>query len=184
MADASPAHEVDSEFYQPASRFFPAHSRTALTYDDVTLATLYTEILPKESQIDTRLADGLHLNIPLVSADMDTVTEADMAITAFPGDVGGDLANLNRWRGQIGLPAVGQAEFDRETQHLDRNGLHMTVVDIVGTGANAQRILGAMVPHQGATWFFKLSGPDALVAGQKKAFLALLDTIKPAAPAK
>lgn len=110
--------------------------------------------------------------------------EADMAITAFPGDVGGDLANLNRWRGQIGLPAVGQAEFDRETQHLDRNGLHMTVVDIVGTGANAQRILGAMVPHQGATWFFKLSGPDALVAGQKKAFLALLDTIKPAAPAK
>ena len=110
--------------------------------------------------------------------------EADMAITAFPGDVGGDLANLNRWRGQIGLPAVGQAEFDRDTQHLDRNGLHMTFVDIAGTGANAQRILGAMVPHQGATWFFKLSGPDALVAGQKKAFLALLDTIKPAAPAK
>lgn len=110
--------------------------------------------------------------------------EADMAVTAFPGDVGGDLANLNRWRGQIGLPAVGQTEFDRETQHLDRNGLHMTVVDIVGTGANAQRILGAMVPHQGATWFFKLSGPDALVAREKKAFLALLDTVKPAAPAK
>lgn len=110
--------------------------------------------------------------------------EADMAITAFPGDVGGDLANLNRWRGQIGLPAVDQAEFDRSTRHLDRNGLHMTVVDIVGTGANAQRILGAMVPHQGATWFFKLSGPDALVARERTAFLALLDTIKPAAPAK
>jgi hypothetical protein len=110
--------------------------------------------------------------------------EADMAITAFPGDVGGDLANLNRWRGQIGLPAVDQAEFDRSTRHLDRNGLHMTVVDIVGAGANAQRILGAMVPHQGATWFFKLSGPDALVARERAAFLALLDTIKPAAPAK
>lgn len=58
MADASAAHEVDSEFYQPASRFFPSHGSTALTYDDVTLATLYTEILPKESQIDTRLAEG------------------------------------------------------------------------------------------------------------------------------
>ncbi len=108
--------------------------------------------------------------------------EADMAITAFPGDVGGDLANLNRWRGQIGLPPVGQAEFESSTQHLDRNGLHMTVVDIAGAGANAQRILGAMVPHGGATWFFKLTGPDALVAKEKTAFLAFLDTIKPPAP--
>ncbi|MBI5690342.1 MAG: hypothetical protein HZC55_09585 [Verrucomicrobia bacterium] len=108
--------------------------------------------------------------------------EADMAITAFPGDVGGDLANLNRWRGQLQLPPVGQAEFDASTQHLDRNGLHMTVVDVAGTGANAQRILGAMVPYSGATWFFKLLGPDALVAKEKPAFLAFLDTIKPAAP--
>lgn len=110
--------------------------------------------------------------------------EADMAITAFPGDVGGDLANLNRWRGQISLPPVGQAEFEAATQHLDRNGLHMTVADIVGTGDKAQRILGAMVPYAGATWFFKLSGPDALVAKEKPAFMAFLDTVKPAAPAK
>jgi hypothetical protein len=110
--------------------------------------------------------------------------EADMAITAFPGDVGGDLANLNRWRGQIQLPPVGQAEFNAATQHLDRNGLHMTVVDVAGTGANAQRILGAMVPFSGATWFFKLTGPDALVAKEKAVFMSFLDTIKPAAPAK
>ncbi len=110
--------------------------------------------------------------------------EADLAITAFPGDVGGDLANLNRWRGQIQLPPVAQAEFEAATQHLDRNGLHITVVDAVGTGADAKRILGAMIPYSGATWFFKLMGPDALVAKEKTAFLALLDTIKPAAPAK
>ena len=110
--------------------------------------------------------------------------EADMAITAFPGDVGGDLANLNRWRGQIQLPPVGQAEFESATQHLDRNGLHMTVVDVGGTGAGAQRILGAMVPHAGATWFFKLMGPDALVAKEKTAFMAFLDTVKAAEPAK
>lgn len=109
--------------------------------------------------------------------------EADMAITAFPGDVGGDLANLNRWRGQIQLPPVGQAEFETATQHLDRNGLHMTVVDVAGTGANAQRILGAMVPYAGATWFFKMMGPDAVVAKEKAAFMAFLDTIKPATPA-
>ena len=107
--------------------------------------------------------------------------EADLSITAFPGDVGGDLANLNRWRGQLQLPPVAQSEFEATTQHLDRNGLHLTVVDIAGTGAGAQRILGAMVPHDGSTWFFKLMGPDATVAGEKAAFQAFLDTVKPAA---
>ena len=55
-------------------------------------------------------------------------------------------------------------------------------MDLVGTGSGAQHILGAMIPYGGATWFVKLSGPDALVAKEKPAFLAFLDTIK-AAPA-
>jgi len=110
--------------------------------------------------------------------------EADFAITAFPGDVGGDLANLNRWRGQLSLPALNQSEFAAATEHVDHNGLHMTVVDIVGTGDKPQRILGAMIPHGGATWFFKLTGPAALVAREKPAFTSFLATIKPAAPAK
>lgn len=110
--------------------------------------------------------------------------EADLAITAFPGDVGGELANLNRWRGQIQLPAVTQAELEATRQRLERNNLQMTVVDIVGTGANAQRILGASIPYGGATWFVKLMGPDTLVAGEKAAFMAFLDTVKPAPAAK
>ncbi|MBM3852624.1 MAG: hypothetical protein FJ399_05670 [Verrucomicrobia bacterium] len=109
--------------------------------------------------------------------------EADMAITAFPGDVGGDLANLNRWRGQLQLAPVNQGEFEAVVQRLERNGLKLIVVDIAGTGATPQRILGAMVPFSGATWFFKLTGPAALVASEKPAFLAMLDTVKPAAPA-
>jgi len=110
--------------------------------------------------------------------------EADFAITAFPGDVGGDLANLNRWRGQLSLPPLNQSDFAAATEHVDHNGLHMTVVDILGTGDKPQRILGAMIPHGGATWFFKLTGPAALVAREKPAFTAFLATIKPAAPAK
>lgn len=106
--------------------------------------------------------------------------EADLSITAFPGDVGGDLANLNRWRGQIQLPPIGEAEFSKATQHQDHNGLHMTVVDIVGTGATPLRILGAMIPFEGSTWFVKLLGPDATVAKEKEAFQQFLGTIKPA----
>jgi len=109
--------------------------------------------------------------------------EADLSITAFPGNVGGDLANLNRWRSQINLPPVGESEFERSVQRLEKNGLKMTVVDLAGAGENAQRILGAMIPYGGATWFVKLGpAPGALVAKEKPAFLAFLDTIK-AAPA-
>ncbi|MGA2280019.1 MAG: IMP dehydrogenase [Verrucomicrobiota bacterium] len=70
----------DDPFYQPADQFFPANNKLALTFDDITLATLYSEILPRDTQLDTQLAENLRLNIPIISSDMDTVTESRMAI--------------------------------------------------------------------------------------------------------
>ncbi|MEK0445935.1 MAG: hypothetical protein RLZZ399_1256 [Verrucomicrobiota bacterium] len=78
--EAASDQSLDSLFYKPADSFFQEHASAALTYDDVTLATLYSEVLPRDAQLDVRLADNLHLGIPIVSADMDTVTEAEMAI--------------------------------------------------------------------------------------------------------
>src|SRR5438045_6064494 len=89
MALKKHCNPVDADFYQPADAFFRAHSNLALTYDDITLATLYSEILPRDTQLDIQLADGLSLNIPVISADMDTVTEARMAIAmALNGGLG------------------------------------------------------------------------------------------------
>jgi hypothetical protein len=97
----------------------------------------------------------------------------DLSITAFPGDVGGNLANVNRWRGQLQLPPV--SDLAGAVQPLDANGLHMLVFE----GANGgKRMLGVMVPRQGETWFFKLTGPDALVAREKLTFLNLLKTVR------
>jgi len=105
----------------------------------------------------------------------------DLSITAFPGDVGGDLANINRWRGQIQLPPLAAAELAAATTHLDYNGLHLTFVDITSASATApQRVLGAIVPLGGATWFFKLSGPAPLIAREQTAFADFLKTIRPA----
>lgn len=104
---------------------------------------------------------------------------ADLSITAFPGDTGGLHANVNRWRGQIGLAPVDNAEVEKSIEHLDANGLHMEVVEMVGPSGNPPtRLLGAIVPHQGETWFFKLTGPDALVASQREAFRTFLSTVK------
>ena len=105
-------------------------------------------------------------------------TTADLSITAFPGAVGGELANINRWRGQISLDPITASELPTASTRLVVGGLSLTVVDLVGTGAQPQRILAAMVPVDQAMWFFKLTGPDALVTAQKADFLAFLQTIK------
>src|SRR5690348_13155011 len=52
----------------------------ALTFDDVLLVPAYTEVLPRDVNLATRLTRDITLNIPLVSAAMDTVTEARLAI--------------------------------------------------------------------------------------------------------
>lgn len=106
--------------------------------------------------------------------------DGDLSVTAFPGDVGGELANVNRWRGQVQLPPIAESDLASNVQRIEANGLNFTIVDFVGAGANASRILGAIVPYQGATWFFKLTGPDAVVEKAKSDFLAFLQTVKPA----
>lgn len=61
----------------------------ALTYDDVLLVPAYSEVLPRETRINSKLTRNISLNIPIVSAAMDTVTEADLAISmALEGGIG------------------------------------------------------------------------------------------------
>ncbi len=61
----------------------------ALTFDDVLLIPGYSDVLPKDVSLRTRLTRGIELNIPLISAAMDTVTEADLAIAmAQEGGIG------------------------------------------------------------------------------------------------
>src|SRR5882757_4542597 len=89
MAHSKQPDGLDSQFYKAPDAFFPHYHSIGLTFDDVTLATLYSEILPRDTQLDTTLAEGLRLNIPIISSDMDTVTEAQMAIAmALNGGLG------------------------------------------------------------------------------------------------
>lgn len=107
----SSAFAADADFYLPAERFFPANLPVALTFDDVSLATLYSDILPKDADTSTRLSDALQLSIPVVSSDMDTVTESRMAKTmALNGGLG--LIHYN-------MPAKDQVkEVARVKRHI------------------------------------------------------------------
>ena len=67
-----------------------------LSYDDVLLLPGYSEILPKECNVQTKLCCGINLNVPVISAAMDTVTEEKLAIAiALEGGAGVIHRNLN-----------------------------------------------------------------------------------------
>ncbi len=105
--------------------------------------------------------------------------EGELSITAFPSDVGGELANVNRWRGQVDLPPLTAADLAGAVTRLESNGLRIALVDF---GGPSQRLIGAIIPFDTGTWFFKLGpGPDAVIAGGKPSFEEFLKTIKPPA---
>ena len=71
---------MDKDFYLSSDDFFKKSIPNALTFDDLSLATRYSEVLPNSVKLETSLSEAITLSIPILSSDMDTVTESDMAI--------------------------------------------------------------------------------------------------------
>ena len=101
---------------------------------------------------------------------------AEVSVTSFPGDAGGDLANVNRWRGQLGLPELSAAELSRESRRLSSPAGELLVVDFAGAPEKG-RMLGARLRHGGRSWFFKMTGAAPSVASAKPAFEGFLASL-------
>ncbi|AWT59087.1 MAG: hypothetical protein DF168_00264 [Candidatus Moanabacter tarae] len=108
---------------------------------------------------------------------------AEITITTFPGDVGGILLNINRWRRQIGLDSIPADEVSNYLTEVDFAENRFHLIDLHNTiesqgKPHPQNSLIAMLSHQDNTWFFKISGDTILVEKQRKPFLEFLETVK------
>ena len=107
-------------------------------------------------------------------------TKAEVNVAELSGSGGGVLANVNRWRGQIGLEPVDETGLAKLTTTLDVTGGQATLVDMIGNDMSGQstRLVAAIVPMGDQTWFYKLMGDEKVVAGQKDAFTKFVQTAR------
>lgn len=98
-----------------------------------------------------------------------------ITVLVFPGDVGGLLANINRWRGQVGLDPVAQAELDNVAEPMVISAHQGHFVKLEGA---SDSILGGILGFHGFTWFFKMQGPTTTVMAQEETMKTFLNSFK------
>ncbi len=100
---------------------------------------------------------------------------ADVSVSVFGGDGGGDLQNVNRWRSQLGLGALDSESLKSLVLPVASQDARILTVDM--TGAKG-RIVAGWTSVDGKSWFFKLIGPAKLVAAKKAEFVKFLRSVK------
>ena len=93
--------------------------------------------------------------------------KAEVSVSVFPSDTGGTLANVNRWRKQLGLN-----EVDEHGMQSCVTGLGVAPGAVLVNLTNEQKqLLGAIVPRSGRWWFYKMIGDAAAVAAAREDFV-------------
>ena len=110
---------------------------------------------------------------------------ADVSVIPLGGMAGGDLANVNRWRGQVGLQPLADDDLQKLAEKVEIAGQPADLYDMAGKSGNgdAERIVGVIFHHDDATWFFKMTGDADLVEKQKPAFVSFLKSFQFGGPA-
>jgi hypothetical protein len=100
--------------------------------------------------------------------------KVDISIVTFPGDGGSDADNVNRWRQQIGLPAVDEKNLSTLVVPVNAGNTEFSTVDMSGSGS---RLIAGWTRRDGRSWFFKMSGPAPALESEKAKFFDFLRSI-------
>lgn len=104
----------------------------------------------------------------------------ELTISAYPGAAGGLDANINRWRGQLGLEPLDREALAAELETIEVSGMELVLCDFTGNAPDGapSRTIGAVIEFPDETWFFKLTGnPDVLTVSHPT-FDAFLRTLQ------
>lgn len=102
----------------------------------------------------------------------------EATVVVLPGPAGGELANVNRWRGQIGLPPFDEAALAKSRTVLKTKAGALNVYDFTSDGQTKSRMVaGYITTPDGNTWFLKMTGDAAPVAKARPDFMRILESI-------
>lgn len=111
----------------------------------------------------------------------DPKLQAEITIIDLPAAGGGGelLANVNRWRSQVGLPPTTSDDLKLEAKEVDVAGAKGTMVELKGEKGDAkQTILGVMAVQGKTAWFIKLHGDAAVAAAEKERFEEFVKSVR------
>jgi hypothetical protein len=103
--------------------------------------------------------------------------KVDVSVIMIPGAAGGELANVNRWRGQIGLPPVDESVRAQMRKEVKSKAGAVSLYDFAGEGAGKQRMLAGLLLVDGRSWFVKMVGDDEPVVASRADFAKLLESL-------
>ena len=131
---------------------------------------------PWNWEVPESWSEGKASSVRLASFSVsdDSGESLDISVTSFPGDVGGLLANLNRWLGQIGLSPVGQDNLKQYCTQLSFAGHSGHMVEAYG---KEQGLFAGVLFLESESWFFKLQGNKKLAKREKANFSQFLQSI-------
>jgi hypothetical protein len=102
----------------------------------------------------------------------------DASVVVLPGPAGGELANVNRWRGQIGLPPLDEAALSAARKVMKTKAGALRVYDFTSDQAPRSRLVAGLTENEGNTWFVKLTGDADAVGRVQKDFMQLLGSLR------
>lgn len=125
--------------------------------------------------------EQLNINLPMVLAVFQPEAPKDAAqvqVSAFPGDVGGVLANINRWRKQIELEPITDQDLSKHLQTLQTQGSFGGMMDEVNPQTQQRTLAVIIQGGAGMSWFIKATGPTAQVEPLKDSMVQFAQSMK------
>jgi hypothetical protein len=101
----------------------------------------------------------------------------DVSVTFLPGTAGGELANVNRWRGQIGLPPLDAAALGAARKPLRAKAGTVSLYDFTSEGQQKNRMIAGLLVADGNSWFVKMVGEAGPVGAVRGDFMKVLESL-------